>query len=44
MGRSFRVFAHRRDALLGAAQSEGLGLVEGGRGRIWEFAALERSS
>ena len=42
-GRSFRVFAHPRHALLGAAQAEGLGLVASGRNGPWEFAALERA-
>jgi predicted RNA methylase len=43
MGRTFRVFAHPRDALLGAAQEEGLGLVASGRNGPWEFAALTRT-
>ena len=43
LGRSFRVFAHPREALLRSAQSEGLGLAASGRGAIWEFAALERA-
>jgi hypothetical protein len=43
VGRSFRVFAHPRDALLGAAQAEGLDLVAGGRKGPWEFVALERA-
>jgi magnesium-protoporphyrin O-methyltransferase len=42
VGRSFRVFAHPRAALLGAATSEGLQLVESGRDGPWEFAALRR--
>jgi len=42
VGRSFRVFAHPRDALLGAATDEGLQLVESGRDGPWEFAALRR--
>jgi hypothetical protein len=41
--RSFRVFLHPRDALLGAARAEGLGLVATGRQGAWEFAALRRS-
>jgi magnesium-protoporphyrin O-methyltransferase len=41
-GRSFRVFAHSREALLGAARSEGFGLAESGRRGPWEFAALRR--
>lgn len=41
--RSFRVFLHTREALLGAAQSEGLRLVETGRDGPWEFAALRRT-
>jgi Methyltransferase domain len=43
-GRSFRVFSHPRDALLGAASSEGLRLVDTGREGMWEFAALSRTS
>jgi magnesium-protoporphyrin O-methyltransferase len=43
VGRSFRVFAHPRDALLGAAQAEGFGLVASGRKGPWEFVALERA-
>jgi len=43
MGLSFRVFAHPRHGLLGAAQAEGLGLVASGRKGPWEFAALERT-
>jgi hypothetical protein len=43
MGRSFRVFAHPRDALLGAAQSEGLRPAGSGRKGPWEFAALTRA-
>ena len=41
--RSIRVFAHPREALLGAAQAEGLGLVESGSRGPWEFAALRRT-
>jgi hypothetical protein len=41
-GRSFRVFAHPREALLGAAQTEGLRLAATGRKGPWEFAALAR--
>jgi magnesium-protoporphyrin O-methyltransferase len=41
-GRSFRVFAHPRAALLEAAQAEGLGLVASGQKGPWEFAALAR--
>ena len=42
MGRSFRVFVHPPDALLHAAQAEGLVVAETGRGAIWEFATLRR--
>jgi hypothetical protein len=42
-GRSFRVFAHSRAALLEAAQAEGLRLSAGGRKGPWEFAALARA-
>jgi hypothetical protein len=42
-GRSFRVFAHPREALLRAAQAEGLVLAETGGGALWEFVALKRA-
>jgi hypothetical protein len=42
--RSFRVFAHPRDALIGAAAAEGLRLAETGREGVWEFAALRRTA
>jgi spermidine synthase len=41
-GRTFRVFAHPRAALLGAAQAQGLRLAESGRHGPWEYAALTR--
>jgi hypothetical protein len=41
--RSFRIFAHPRDALIGAASSQGLRLVETGRRGFWEYAALRRA-
>ncbi|MGH3110503.1 MAG: class I SAM-dependent methyltransferase [Gaiellaceae bacterium] len=41
--RSIRVVAHPREALLGAAQAEGLGLVESGSRGPWEFATLRRT-
>jgi SAM-dependent methyltransferase len=41
-GRSFRVFVHRRAALVAAAEAEGLRLAGGGRGGPWEYAAFER--
>ena len=41
-GRSFRVFVHPRDALVAAAEAEGLRLAGGGGGGPWEFAAFER--
>jgi ubiquinone/menaquinone biosynthesis C-methylase UbiE len=41
--RSFRVFAHPRDALIGAASDEGLRLAETGREGLWEYAALRRA-
>ena len=43
MGRSFRVFAHPREALLGAARAEGLAPVASGRKGPWEFVALARA-
>ncbi len=42
LGRSFRVFAHRRAALVAAAEGEGLGLAVSERGFAWEFVALRR--
>ncbi len=42
MGRSFRVFVHSPDAIVRAAESTGLRLVERGHGPIWEFVALQR--
>jgi magnesium-protoporphyrin O-methyltransferase len=41
--RSFRVFLHSREALLAAAQAEGLGLVESASHGAWEYAALRRA-
>jgi magnesium-protoporphyrin O-methyltransferase len=41
---SFRAYAHRPNALLGAATSEGLRLAEGERGAFWQWAALERAA
>jgi hypothetical protein len=42
-GRSFRVFAHRRAALVAAVEEEGLRLSGGGRGAAWEHAAFRRA-
>jgi hypothetical protein len=43
-GRSFRVFAHPRSALLAAAEGEGLRLADSGTGGFaWEFVALHRT-
>jgi hypothetical protein len=42
-GRSFRVFVHPREALLEAAQADGLVVAETGGGAIWEFATLRRA-
>jgi magnesium-protoporphyrin O-methyltransferase len=44
IGRSFRVFVHSRDALVAAAEAEGLVLADSGHGAVWEFAALQRAS
>jgi magnesium-protoporphyrin O-methyltransferase len=41
--RSYRAFLHPPDALLAAAESDGLRRTEGGRGLVWEFAALTRT-
>jgi hypothetical protein len=44
-GRSFRVFAHPRSALIAAAEAEGLRLAESGIGGVaWEFMALRRAA
>jgi len=43
-GKSFRVFVHPADALLSAAEAEGLSVFDGGRSVAWEFAALRRAS
>jgi magnesium-protoporphyrin O-methyltransferase len=42
LGRSFRVFFYRPSALRAAAEAEGLRVFDRGRGRLWEFAALQR--
>jgi magnesium-protoporphyrin O-methyltransferase len=42
MRRSFRTFVHSPAALLGAAEAEGLHVVERGNDSFWEFAALAR--
>ncbi len=44
MRRSFRVFVHPRDALVAAAEAEGLTLENTGRGLAWEFVALRRAT
>jgi len=41
--RSFRVFVHSSETLLGAARAEGLQLVDVGHDGPWEFAALRRA-
>jgi len=38
------VFVHSRDALVAAAEAEGLRLEGTGRGLAWEFAALRRAT
>jgi magnesium-protoporphyrin O-methyltransferase len=42
LGRSFRVFVHPLEAVVAAAESGGLGLVEHGQRGIWEFVAMRR--
>jgi hypothetical protein len=42
-GRSFRVFAHPRRALVAAAEGEGLSLARGWRGTLWELTAFRRT-
>ena len=44
MRRSFRVFLHPREALLGAAEAAGLELASQGTEGFWEYAALSRPS
>ncbi len=44
IGRSFRVFVHSPDALVAAAEVEGLRLADRGRGIAWEFVALRRAT
>jgi magnesium-protoporphyrin O-methyltransferase len=41
--RSFRAFVHPPAALVAAAESEGLRQAAGGRGLVWQYAALTRS-
>jgi hypothetical protein len=41
-GRSFRVFAYPRRALVAAAEGEGLGFAGGWRGTLWELTAFRR--
>ena len=42
-GRSFRVFAHPRPALVAAAESEGLSRAGAWRGALWELTAFRRT-
>jgi hypothetical protein len=42
-GRSFRVFAHPRHALVAAAEGEGLSFAGGWRGTLWELTAFRRT-
>ncbi len=44
IGRSFRVFVHSPDALVAAAEAEGLRLADRGRGLAWEFLTLHRAA
>ncbi len=41
-GRSFRLFAHRRPAIVAAAEAEGLSPAGDWRGALWELAAFRR--
>ncbi|MBA2385225.1 MAG: class I SAM-dependent methyltransferase [Actinobacteria bacterium] len=43
LGRSFRVFVHRRAALVAAAEARGLRLVHESGGFIWATAGFERA-
>jgi hypothetical protein len=42
-GRSFRLFAHPRPALVAAAEGEGLSVAGGWRGTLWELTAFRRT-
>jgi hypothetical protein len=42
-GRSFRLFAHPRRALVAAAESEGLSVAAGWRGALWELTAFRQT-
>lgn len=42
-GRTFRVFLHSREALVGAAEARGLRLVHERRGFVWATAGFERA-
>ncbi len=42
-GRSFRIFAHPRRALVAAAEGEGLSLAGGWRGALWELTTFRRT-
>jgi magnesium-protoporphyrin O-methyltransferase len=42
LGRSFRVFVHPREALVGAAQAEGLRPVDDGQTLAWELVVFRR--
>jgi hypothetical protein len=42
-GRSFRVFAHPRRALVAAAEGEGMSLAGGWRGTLWELTDFRRT-
>jgi hypothetical protein len=44
LGWSFRMFVHRRAALVAAAEAEGLRLEVSDHNVVWEFAALRRAS
>ncbi len=42
MRRSFRVFVHSPTALVSAAEGQGLEMIDGERGLVWQFAAFHR--
>jgi magnesium-protoporphyrin O-methyltransferase len=44
MRRSFRVYLHPRRSLIASAEAAGLREADTGRGFLWEFVALERST
>ena len=44
VGRSYRIFLHPREALVAAAEDEGLALADSGGTFAWEYVALRRAA